>query len=895
MKFTLAAPQAQGLRIINEIPDLALCQIEGQNGIGKSLAARLLELVTGGGQPYLSMPASWATLPALGPTSITITGLPGGEAVEFRLFDDVSSWPEEPPVDPDDVLGEAYVNGIRVQWEHARRLVRVVRIAGDESLVETIGRTMLEFSVMAGGLRRKAAPAVARWAGPLDALQRLCAIDPLSLEQARQTAAAARREAAELDRSVVSALQQQSEVADALRVGRDALARTLGMPLVLTRIDAAQQRYEAATKSLKTLQARAAASSADQTRMKDIDDEIGRQERLLTRRARLLERARATERQALTALDEQERLEDPSLSDIEQELQLRLDSLSQQVQEADLAGTVRRLAERLESQLMATPPAVQRTVVAVTVRGPLSGGDLADGLRTRREQLAGQPAPGAHAELLAEQRRTQIRLVTLQALAGLYADTDRKEVLVAEARTALRGLFTAASGGGAQELDYLDEQERSQTLVFEAGIALASAAAEAAALAGVEPVTGLVARAVPDEGRVSGADGDLDVDAEYDDGSGTVALDRAAAERLWSDADERDARLLDGSGQSGLGDAVLRRDVPAVQESLTALDAAADALAVRVRNVGHEAEDARRRDETATRALFDMRSRLREAVRALANADEWSEWRIGAAVAFDQAGLPLTVAVDRLGPAGPDDGPQADESAASAALSRMAHTAAQLNDTAARVASALAAVEGHLRQRGVRMVPREDPFEQGRAREPDQRVADALLPWIEHELSRLLASPELLDELFEGAETVRVDLDRQQVAWRARDGRPRRRPLEAFSSGEQVFAYTRAKLEQNAGLKNDHSAVVFVLDEFGAFVARDRFGKLLEFVRTRALGTTADQIVFMLPLSVDYLADESASALATGALKDAADGSVADRVRQLKERGYFAIPGGQGP
>jgi hypothetical protein len=52
MKFTFRTPDSShGIRVIDEIPDLRLCRVEGLNGIGKTLAIHLLEICTGQ-QPY---------------------------------------------------------------------------------------------------------------------------------------------------------------------------------------------------------------------------------------------------------------------------------------------------------------------------------------------------------------------------------------------------------------------------------------------------------------------------------------------------------------------------------------------------------------------------------------------------------------------------------------------------------------------------------------------------------------------------------------------------------------------------------------------------------------------------------------------------------------------------
>ncbi|MDQ3524434.1 MAG: hypothetical protein M3451_05195, partial [Chloroflexota bacterium] len=130
MHFTIAAEVNGGLRVIPEIAGYDLCWLEGRNGIGKSLAVRLLQLITGD-QPYHFQHASWDSLrQLLGNTRIRITGLRDADAIEVELVP--GQWPD----DPDSampVLGSATLNGAEVSLSEVRRYLRVFRIGGDES------------------------------------------------------------------------------------------------------------------------------------------------------------------------------------------------------------------------------------------------------------------------------------------------------------------------------------------------------------------------------------------------------------------------------------------------------------------------------------------------------------------------------------------------------------------------------------------------------------------------------------------------------------------------------------------------------------------------------------------------------------------------------------------
>ena len=96
-----------------------------------------------------------------------------------------------------------------------------------------------------------------------------------------------------------------------------------------------------------------------------------------------------------------------------------------------------------------------------------------------------------------------------------------------------------------------------------------------------------------------------------------------------------------------------------------------------------------------------------------------------------------------------------------------------------------------------------------------QRFSD----WFNNERVRQELLPQAESEIV-------VDLDAREVLWEE-NGILRSRPLEAFSSGEQAFAYTRARLGLLDDEDNPPQNRLVVLDEFGAFIAHDRLQQLL--------------------------------------------------------------------
>jgi len=133
--FRIRAQPRGGLRVIPEIPDYPICQIEGQNGVGKSVAVNLL-LLASGQQPYELQASTWRSLREnLGEVEITVTNLDGADSLNWVLTP--ATWPASP--DPiGDWLGQARIDSKPTSHSEARALLRVARIAGSESLPDTL-------------------------------------------------------------------------------------------------------------------------------------------------------------------------------------------------------------------------------------------------------------------------------------------------------------------------------------------------------------------------------------------------------------------------------------------------------------------------------------------------------------------------------------------------------------------------------------------------------------------------------------------------------------------------------------------------------------------------------------------------------------------------------------
>ncbi len=156
-----------------------------------------------------------------------------------------------------------------------------------------------------------------------------------------------------------------------------------------------------------------------------------------------------------------------------------------------------------------------------------------------------------------------------------------------------------------------------------------------------------------------------------------------------------------------------------------------------------------------------------------------------------------------------------------------------------------------------------------------EQFVERVRRWFGTEVSRWFDHDQIRQALFPGGQNVRVDLGELTVSWREGD-LEQSRPLQAFSSGERAFAYTRAQLAQLDLKPRPVPNRLIAMDEFGAFIARDRFRRLGRYLQERRQSHPEDQMLLVLPLTVDPEDLDRAGDLGR------------ERRRQLEEHGYFA-------
>lgn len=858
MRFQFTRPSGIGLPVIPVVSNHKLSTIEGRNGIGKTLAARILEFLTGS-QPFTALPKAWDSFcEDLGRLTVIIDGFPTAEVVRCEL--DSSKWKGRKESDCVANPGDAFINNRAADWNAVRRLISVRRIAGDEGLSETLARTLREASVYARGRDADTAALVDRFADELGELtDDLVAVRTQGYAEEAEWYRKASQQLQAKQADAERTAQKYERFAVALAHHRTILGSLHDLPQFLTDYGHALEAHQRAEQSVK---------AADQTLT-----DFGRQEVVsaenasridwlvdrLPHRMRHLANARVQEQSAHSLLNLEERLSTSEIRVRAREIDARILSLEEENKSGYLAGTVRGAQNTIEGELRAMPKAAQQERFAIVGRD-IRVHELADGIAIRRKQLEGVPKP----DEVAERERTVSRLRNqrswLDYLNDVYKKTDQKQSLVDEGTfelIALRG----ASDEGQVLTDANEKAAAARTDLLTASIAVR------ACQAAIDAATGLqvVVPGPEPEGNIGDEDND-DGDAEDDELPVPFTVEEVAARiaewmsRVGVTLDEplRDAweKAVGGSGASairiGNGHELVANMVETLAVEARAAEEARAATAA-------EVTDLTLTQERAEEIISVRLQRLGIALRSLHDADgPWSPYR--AAVDAVLSGLGLDPAIfNELAVNGPRlsdllDGNDPRGTAiltAIRAVETVAEISGEVESSAARVRDQWFNTGNYLYRFSGDLSPRLDdsPFDTQSMR---ASAGTVLTKWAERTISDLLSSPELRAELFDNSHSVTFNISDLTVSWTEQaTRRKRRRPIEAFSSGEQVFAYTRAKLERLRGLRQEAQYVVVFLDEFGAFVARDRFAQLVTYIEHDALGEIADQIVVTVPLSAE--------------------------------------------
>lgn len=854
MRFRFES-SGKSLPVIPIVPDHKLSTIEGRNGIGKTLAARILEFITDG-EPFVALPKAWESFGRdLGKLTVTIDGFPSGETVRCEL--DGASWAGRREEDCVGSPGLAFINDKPAEWAAVHRLIKVRRIAGDEGLTETLARTLRESSVVARRRDEETSAAVNAFGDQLrqltdDLVQVRVAGHSEEVEEYRRLSAEYGKAAAKAN----AAEDACGQAVDALDKHEHLVKNLEGLPRLLTEYaDALAAHKEAETASIEADKALTEIGRKQEVDAKKAEDIKW----LLKRRPYRLDQlasAQVDEQRAHARLGVTTRLKRGDISDRVKAIDERLRTLEEENRTADMAGTVRNVQTTLLQELTGMPKRAQNERIA-TIGRDIRVHELADGIAARRKQLEGIPKPDEVAHRESEMASLKFQKMWLAGLFELYRKTDAKKKLVDGGERDL-----AALRGDADDQDALLRANTDSATAR--GNLMQAAVAVSEAQAGIKAAIGL--EELPDKDPTNETAPDLE-DEELDNENLPVprSVDEVEDEvRGWLEKVEatldpryktRWTKAFAGAGSLATK---VERGHAVVEGAVTALRTEIEELSMTFQNASAVALGLSVAQDQAMEVVANRLERLGVALRVLADdAGPWSGYRNALQKVVEACGLPwedfadLVESPPVLSDLLADEPRRAAIEKSTRVVETVSMVTSELETSAARVRDQWSNTANYLYRFSSELSARleDNPYD---SRSMRASAGDILTKWAENTISDLLSTPELRTELFDESPVVSFNIKDLTVSWtEGGTKRRRRRPLEAFSSGEQVFAYTKAKLERLSSLHDSTDNVVVFLDEFGAFVARDRFAQLVTYIQHDALGRIADQIVVTVPLSGD--------------------------------------------
>ncbi|MEU4229136.1 hypothetical protein AB0F17_32985 [Nonomuraea sp. NPDC026600] len=784
MHFTLSTDCRRGLRIIEDIPDIKLCRLEGHNGIGKSTAIRLLQLVTGT-QPYVEDRASWKTFrEQLVSGTIHVSNIKGANNIEWII--DPTRWPAFPePLS--DTVGAIRIDGRPARLSDVQSLLAVERIVANESFTDTL----ISRAERAADTIDRAIPyAKSRQSNAdvkLEELQSLLAMpsikalpDRIELLQSALKAAEDLYERTHATRRLVDGLQEavviSKRLAEVRGHGPELDEQLSAIDQAITQISIERDSLEA---EIRTAAERETKDSTAQKAFQNAERQLVRQNTKLTL--------------ARTALHE-----------LVAQAQLDLD--------ISHLGQLREQAVSRLAQLVSLQPRIHSTpLVLALLDDVIDRLDQAGSADIGREIILGPPHTSSALTIDA----LKAVLIEQRAAVNERAPSATEERLVSQISQARRELGVLDAIAKAQETMKEAEQDRDK--------------AEDRFRAAAEKLPTRTANSLND-----------------------LLASRNALEERHRDYEARKARLhharsLLGGGQSEA----------ALSARLLQLCKDLDVEASRVHGRLTKTKELLHRQELA-------------AAQAVAKAQELQK-----SVEEQQRNLSTVVAAIHNRPdlgwlrrIGEDNLPLAHESVSDqiAKLTSLGRMIENARETLRASGATAPGISQALRDLSARF----------RGSNPtDGTWSESVRQWLSREVTDWFEHEEVREALFPGAQDLHLDLVGMQLSWTAGNLR-QTRPLSAFSSGEQVMAFTRARLAQlDSPSPASAENRLIAIDEFGAFIDADRLHRLATYLTDRSAQYPNDQIVVVLPLSFRREIIEDP------------DEEMSLKIRQLEARGYF--------
>ena len=406
MHVQISASKPGPLSILEELPSARLAVLEGLNGIGKTLAVRVLQVCTGT-FPYRLNSLAWESMcKGLGDLRVTVTDLNG--AREIIWLADTREWLKVKATDETVPFRQITVDGKPVtSTDSIKPLLVVHRLAGDEGITETLAQEV-DSQVLI--VRRWIARYANQESSPLarleqalgDAAAALGDVSPDRHTQMRHQVQSEQEEAVEASEEAARHVKRRDSLAEAVSLRRRLDEVKKYIPNLETELSAIDTEIE-------DIQAK---RDAIQTELMELAGQVAGSDALV-RELRNARRTRDRNRQRLSdeidtiAAEAADLNIDPTLAAVESiitELNGLEESLNLQQLAVYTAPEMRNLLDKLSGQLGNAEDAGLSNEVAIKDSNSdtqLTVSQTRAGMLMRRAELEGQP-PSPQAKEVAE-------------------------------------------------------------------------------------------------------------------------------------------------------------------------------------------------------------------------------------------------------------------------------------------------------------------------------------------------------------------------------------------------------------------------------------------------------------------------------------------------------------
>ncbi|MEU5839683.1 hypothetical protein ABZ820_39365 [Streptomyces diacarni] len=564
----------------------------------------------------------------------------------------------------------------------------------------------------------------------------------------------------------------------------------------------------------------------------------------------------------------------PEMDEKIQELAARLETLDEQRQELDdqiaRASTQKHLSEKAEKEFdNAQKYLIRQDKTFRTLRSHLQHLAAVAGVEPKEDDLAtARHDTSQHLNKLLEKlprvHATPILVSLLKSLTSSLESAERENL----GDTVLIDSAQGAQGGSAWTVTSLREAFQNQTDILSEETPSADAEHLTEEIEKTRGRLDAIAQAEEALGELETAETTL-AKAEYRLRKAANALPEQTARTL---QDLMQARTtLDQETRTVQGDQARLSHTRELLGGGKTEEALAAELVHLCREAKVEVARLRGHREREQAELEELTRREAQASQQAALARRTSEERVSSVTSISKflsesseiswlrRGIPEISTLPQLSPAN-----QAE------VLVKVAGVIDKARDSLASTCSSLRGIETALGRLGSRidMPNGQAGTETGSDRAAKLWLADEVRQWFDSEVVRVA--------LFDGGRDVKLDPESLQLSWTAVGGELNERPLAAFSSGQQAFAYTQAQVARLDRDANASANRLIALDEFGSFIDAKNMSALASYLQSRQVQAPNDQVLVILPLEISPGMTSS-----HGRTDD-------ERVNALRQRGYFA-------